>query len=214
MRMLVEQVDDVQYLTEDYKGQKCLHIKGIFLQSEQKNRNGRIYPRSLLEREVARYLREWVNQGRGYGELGHPDTPTINLDRVSHIITELKQDGNDWVGKARVIKEGNGKIVHGLIDAGGRIGVSSRGVGTWKMVNEAKLIQDDYHLSTAADIVADPSAPDAFVNSLMEQREWVWSNGEITEATVASIYADIKQTKAKQLEEAKLAAFRRFMDAL
>lgn len=214
MKLLVETVEEVKYLTEEKDGKKVLHIEGVFLQAERKNRNGRIYPRSVLEREVSRYIREKVEQNSAWGELGHPDSPTINLDRASHRIIKLESNGNDWVGKARILETPQGKIVTALIEDGGRIGVSSRGIGTLKVVEGVNMVQDDYHLATAADIVADPSAPDAFVRGLMEGKEWVWDNGLIKEATVSQMHKEIKRVSKKQLEETILNAFTRFIKNL
>jgi len=214
MKLIVEQIENVQYLTEEVEGKKHMYIEGIFLQSEKKNRNGRKYPKNILEREVNRYIREYVNQNRAWGELGHPDSPTVNLDRASHRIISLREDGNNYIGKARIQDTPHGRIVKALIEDGGNLGVSSRGVGTMRMVEGTNIVQDDYHLATAADIVADPSAPDAFVNGLMEGREWVWNNGAIQEASVNEIYQEIKKTKKKNLEEAILKSFSDYMKKL
>lgn len=214
MKLLVETVEDVKYLTEEQDGKKTLHIEGVFLQAERKNRNGRIYPHSILEREVERYLKEKVESNRAWGELGHPDSPTINLDRASHRIIKLESDGNNWNGKARILETPHGNIVKALIEDGGRIGVSSRGIGTLKMVEGVNMVQDDFHLATAADIVADPSAPDAFVRGLMEGKEWVWDNGLIKEATVADMHREVKRASKKNLEETILKAFKNFVEKL
>jgi len=214
MRLLIEQIEDVRYLTEEKEGKKSLYIEGVFLQAEQKNRNSRIYPRAILEREVARYLKEKVDRNCAWGELGHPESPTINLDRASHRIVNLKSEGNNWIGKARILETPMGNTVRALIEDGGQIGVSSRGVGSLKMVEGINMVQDDYHLSTGADIVADPSAPDAFVRGLMEQREWVWNNGLIQEADIHAIYQEVKNAKSKNLEETTLKAFSHFINKL
>ncbi len=214
MKLLVETVSDVKYLTEEDNGKKVLHIEGIFLQAEQKNRNGRVYPRSILEREVNKYLKEKVETGRSWGELGHPDTPSINLDRACHRIISLKAEGNNWVGKSRILETPHGNIVRALIEDGGQIGVSSRGMGTLKMVEGTNMVQDDYYLATAADVVADPSAPDAFVRGLMEQKEWVWDNGIIKEATINDMRREVKKASSRQLEEVVLREFQKFINCL
>ena len=215
MKLLVETVHDMKLVTEDAAdGKKTLHIEGIFLQSEQKNRNGRIYPKTILEREVNRYIKEKVDRNSAWGELGHPDTPTINLDRAAMRIISLTNEGNDWIGKARILNTPHGNIVKALIEDGGQLGVSSRGVGSLKMVEGANLVQDDFHLATAADVVADPSAPDAFVNGLMEGKEWIWNNGVIQEVDVSKIYKEVKNANRKQLEETTLKAFEKFMKLL
>lgn len=214
MKLLVETVTDVKYINEEVDGKKILHIEGVFLQAEQKNKNGRIYPRKILEREVARYMQEKVQADRAWGELGHPDSPTINLDRASHRIISLKEDGNNWVGKARILSTPHGNIVKALIEDGGRIGVSSRGIGTLKMSEGVNMVQDDYHLATAADIVADPSAPDAYVRGLMEQKEWIFNNGIIVESDIAQMRNNIKRASSKKLEETILVEFQKFIKRL
>ena len=214
MKLLVETLEDIQYLTEDNDGKKSLYIEGVFLQSECKNRNGRIYPKSILEREVDRYIKEKVEKNCAWGELGHPDSPTINLPLASHRVIKLSENGNDWIGKARILSTPHGKIVESLISDGGRIGVSSRGIGTLKVVEGVNMVQDDYHLATAADIVADPSAPDAFVRGLMEQKEWVWNNGIIVESDVSKIHKRIKSCPQKKLEETIISAFKNYMEKL
>ena len=214
MKLLRELSEEVKYITEDKEGKKNLYIEGIFLQSEIQNRNGRIYPKEILQREVARYVKEAVDAGRAWGELGHPDTPNINLDRVSHRIISLKQEGNNWIGKAIVTNEGYGKTVRGLIDCGGQLGVSSRGMGSLKAMKESQMVQDDYYLATAGDIVADPSAPDALVQGIMEQREWIWDNGIIKEADVAKMRSNVMKASRKQLEEVTLRNFENFLKKL
>jgi hypothetical protein len=216
MKLLRELItEDVKYITEETAdGRKNLYISGVFLQSEIENKNHRVYPKHLLQREVARYVKESVDKGNAWGELGHPDTPSINLDRVSHRIVSLKEDGNNFVGKAIITTEGNGKIVKGLIECGGQLGVSSRGMGSLKPMKEAQMVQDDYYLATAGDIVADPSAPDALVQGIMENREWVWHNGIIKEAEVARMKSDIMGASRKQLEEVTLRNFENFLKRL
>lgn len=215
MKLLRELIEDVKYLTEETSdGKKNLYIEGIFLQSEIENKNHRIYPKHLMDREVTRYVKEAVNTGRGWGELGHPDTPSINLDRVSHRIISLKEDGNNYIGKAIITEEGHGKIVRGLIGCGGQLGVSSRGLGSLKAIKEAQMVQDDFYLATAGDIVADPSAPDALVQSIMENKEWVWDNGIIKEAHITEIKTNVLKASRKELEEVILVNFEKFMKLL
>ena len=215
MKLLRELTENVKYLTEEKDGQKNLYIEGVFLQSEIENKNHRVYPKSILQREVARYVKESVDAGRAWGELGHPDTPNINLDRVSHRIISLKEDGNNFIGKAIITSEGHGKIVKGLIECGGQLGVSSRGMGSLKAIKEAQMVQDDYFTCyQLADIVADPSAPDALVQGIMENREWVWDNGIIKEADVARMRKDITGATRKQLEEVTLRNFENFLKRL
>lgn len=177
MKLIREQVENIQYLVEEKDGKKTFHIEGVFMQAEKQNRNGRVYPFPILNREVERYNKEYVNKNRAFGELGHPDTPSINLDRVSHMITTLKPDGTNFVGKARIVDTPMGKTVMGLLDSGASLGVSTRGVGSLKPHNGYQLVQDDFKLATAADIVADPSAPDAFVQGIMEGVEWFYDEG-------------------------------------
>jgi hypothetical protein len=214
MKLLRELTEDVKYITEEKDGKKNLYIQGIFLQSEIENRNHRVYPKDLLQREVARYVKEYVTPGRAFGELGHPETPNINLDRVSHRIVSLTEEGNNFVGKAIVTNEGHGKIVHGLIDCGGQLGVSSRGMGSLKPMKEAQMVQDDYYLATAGDIVADPSAPDAMVQGIMEGKEWIWDNGIIKEVDVATMHKSIKAASRKQLEEVAIKNFEKLLKLL
>lgn len=178
MKLIAEEVLDVQYLVErnEKTGEKEYAIEGIFMQAEKKNRNGRVYPYNILNKEVQRYNNDYVNKNRAFGELGHPDSPTINLDRVSHMITKLYPDGNNIMGKAKILDTPNGKIVKSLLDGGASLGVSTRGVGSLKPSNGYQLVQDDFHLATAADIVADPSAPEAFVRGIMENYEFYMNN--------------------------------------
>ena len=216
MKLITEVNEDVQFFVEETdKGKKSHYITGIFMQSEQKNRNGRLYPRTILQKEVNRYNQDFVQKGRAFGELGHPDGPTINLERVSHIIKDLREDGNNFVGKAKILDTPNGKIVKSLIDEGAKLGVSSRGMGSLKTGQSndktTHVVQDDYHLSTAADIVADPSAPDAFVEGIMEGKEWVWNNGLIQEQDISEYKKEIEKEHRKRLEEAKLRVFGDFL---
>ena len=184
MKLITEQIENVQILTEEKDGKKLLYIEGVFLQSELKNRNGRMYPFEVLNREVERYNEEYVKSKRALGELGHPDGPTINLDRVSHRITSLRAEGNNFIGKAQILDTPMGKIAKSLLDEGVQLGVSSRGMGSIEKSEGISVVRDDFMLTTAADIVADPSAPDAFVNGIMEGKEWVWDNGILKEAKV------------------------------
>lgn len=215
MKLITEVNDNVRYITEEKDGKKSLFIEGVFLQSNLKNRNGRMYPADIMEKEVQRYMTEAVENKRAFGELGHPDGPSINLDRVSHIVTELYRDGDNWMGKAKITDTPMGNIARGLIESGGQLGVSSRGLGTLKENRDGvQIVQDDFHLATAADIVADPSAPDAFVRGIMENKEWVIVNGLWTEQSNDMAKTVIKKASKKQLEEAKLAVFENFLNRL
>ena len=215
MKLITEVNDNVRYITEEKDGKKSLYIEGVFLQSNLKNRNGRMYPADIMEKEVQRYMSEAVENKRAFGELGHPDGPSINLDRVSHIVTELYRDGDNWMGKAKITDTPMGNIARGLIESGGQLGVSSRGLGTLKENRDGvQIVQDDFHLATAADIVADPSAPDAFVRGIMENKEWVIVNGLWTEQANDMAKKVIKKASKKQLEEAKLAVFENFLNRL
>ena len=206
---------DVFELEEDSTGKKSLFLEGVFLQSETLNRNKRMYPRPILEREVKRYKKDYIKENRAFGELGHPDGPTINLERVSHMITDLRRSGNDWVGRAKVLRETPyGKIVEGILKEGAKLGVSSRGMGSLEeQSNGTKIVKDDYFLATAADIVADPSAPNAFVNGIMEGKEWVWNNGIIQENEVSTIKRNL-DVPTKKREELALRAFEQFLSKL
>ena len=216
MKLITEEVTNVQVITEERNGKKHLYIEGVFLQGEIKNRNGRMYPISTLSKEVNRYCETFVNKGRALGELGHPDGPTVNLDRVSHKITSLVQEGNNFRGKAQILSTPMGKIASSLLDEGVMLGVSSRGVGSLQTTSEGcKIVGEDFQLATAADIVADPSAPDAFVNGIMEGREWVWEGGilreQLAEQTKKRINTLVDQ---RQLEEKKLELFNNFLSNL
>jgi hypothetical protein len=216
MKLITETIEDVQILTEEKNGKQNLYIEGTFLQGEIKNRNGRMYPIATLAREVEKYNESFIKSGRALGELGHPDGPTVNLDRVSHLITSLVQEGNNFRGKARILDTPMGNIARSLLDEGVKLGVSSRGIGSLREARDgAKIVADDFMLATAADIVADPSAPDAFVNGIMEGREWVWNNGIIKESEVANIKRTLDLApNPKVLEEAKLSAFSQFLRTL
>ena len=213
MKLICELTESVDYeLIEEGAGKsKQYFIEGIFMQSEQKNKNGRIYPKEVLQKEVNRYVKEYVEPKRAFGELGHPDGPTVNLDRVSHMITELVEDGKNFIGRAKILDTPNGQIVKSLIDEGARLGVSSRGMGTLKPEKRAQIVQDDFYLATAADIVADPSAPNAFVEGIMEGVEWVWDNGLLKAQDVERAKANIQKASSKQLEEVKLREFKNLL---
>ena len=215
MKLICEELDNVEFICEASKPGKTYFIEGIFMPANVKNRNGRVYPKEILQKEVKRYETNYIKQKRAFGELGHPDGPTVNLERVSHMITDLKQSGNDFVGKAKIMDTPYGKIVKNLIDEGARLGVSSRGMGSLKPVGrDIQQVQDDFYLATAADIVADPSAPAAFVNGVMEGKEWIWDNGILDERAVARIGKNISKVSQKDLEEESLKAFKTFMSKL
>ena len=214
MKLITENIEDIQILTEEKDGKKNLYIEGVFLQSEIKNRNGRIYPFSVLEKEVGRYNEEYVKTGRALGELGHPDGPTVNLDRVSHRITSLKAEGNNFIGKAQILATPMGNIAKSLLEEGVKLGVSSRGMGSIDRQENANYVMDDFMLATAADIVADPSAPDAFVNGIMEGKEWVWDNGILQEKTVAKYQRHINESSRRELEARTLQVFEHFLSNL
>tara|TARA_B100000073_G_scaffold204075_1_gene169262 strand:- start:241 stop:858 length:618 start_codon:yes stop_codon:yes gene_type:complete len=205
MKLITEMYDDFEILTEG-KG-KDMKIKGVFMQAETKNRNGRVYPLDVLQKEVNRYNKELVETKRAFGELGHPEGPTVNLDRVSHMIEELVPEGNNIIGKAKILDTPNGKIVKELLNAGAKLGVSSRGMGTLEKRGQTNYVKDDFYLATAGDIVADPSAPKAFVEGIMEGKEWIWDNGILKEAEVARIHrvaSANKQAEAFEMFLSKL----------
>ena len=214
MKLITENIESVELITEEKDGEKKLYIEGVFLQSEVKNRNGRIYPFKVLDNEVKRYHEEYIKPGRALGELGHPDGPTVNLDRVSHRIVSLKAEGNNFIGKAHILDTPNGKIAKSLLGEGVKLGVSSRGMGTLDKQEGVAYVMDDFMLATAADIVADPSAPDAFVNGIMEGKEWVWSNGILKEQTVDKYQQAIKSASKGELEEKTLKVFEHFLSSL
>ena len=217
MKLIKEHTEVVNYLIEEDKetGKKNYNIEGVFLQSEIKNRNGRVYPVEVLDKEVKRYVKENVKKNRAYGELGHPDSPSINLDRVSHMIKSLKLEGKDFVGKAKIMDTPYGKIVKSLIDEGASLGVSSRGMGSLKTNKDGTSeVQKDFMLATAADIVADPSAPDAFVRGVMEGKEWMFVDGKFVEQDIDAVKSSITKATRSQLEEAKLYAFAKFLNKI
>ena len=216
MKLIREEIESVEIITETVGGKKNLFIKGVFLQSEMVNRNGRLYPFNIMEKEVNRYNKDYVQKGRALGELGHPDGPTVNLDRVSHKITDLRQEGKNFVGKAQILSTPMGKIAESLLKDGVTLGVSSRGIGSLKDNTKGyKEVGEDFMLATAADIVADPSAPDAFVQGIMEGKEWVWDGGLLKERLANQTRIKIeKASMSRELEEQKLGLFQDFLNSL
>ena len=214
MKLISEEISQAEYLVEETNGKKHYKIKGVFLQSDIKNRNGRIYENDILTKEVKRYNQEFINKKRAFGELGHPDGPTVNLERVSHMITKLSPEGKNFIGEAKIMDTPYGKIVKGLIDEGAQLGVSSRGMGSLVQKNGANYVGKDFYLATAADIVADPSAPDAFVEGIMENKEWVWDNGVIKAQDIEEYKEHIKEAKRLKLAEAKVKVFKNFIEKL
>ena len=216
MKLIREEVESVEFIVEQKNGKKSMYIEGVFLQGNIKNRNGRMYPMETLRREVGRYNENHVQSGRALGELGHPDGPTVNLDRVSHKIVSLRENGSNFIGKAKILSTPMGKIASSLIEEGVKLGVSSRGIGSLKQTREGvNIVGDDFMLATAADIVADPSAPDAFVEGIMEGKDWVWDGGILRESQVAKTYKYINTlVDQKQLDEKKLDIFNSFLNSL
>ena len=214
MKLISEINEEVQIITEGTGANKAYYLEGIFLQGNIKNRNGRVYPIAILDEEVARYNAEFIENNRGFGELGHSAGPTINLERVSHIIKSLKKDGNNYIGKAKIMDTPYGRIVKNLMDEGAKLGVSSRGLGSLDERNGASYVGEDFRLSTAADIVADPSAPDAFVRGIMESKEWVYESGVLKAVEIEEFKKKIHNTAKRRLEEAKLEAFNRLFKNL
>jgi hypothetical protein len=215
MKLIREELVDTKFIVEEKLGKKKEYfIEGIFLQSELKNRNGRMYPEQVMDREVGRYIKEYVEKHRAYGELGHPDTPSINLDRVSHLIVGLRKEGTNYIGKAKILETPMGNIARGLLDGGANLGVSSRALGTLKESDGVQVVQDDFMLSTAADIVADPSAPDAYVRGIMENKEWVFVDGKFVEQQIEEAKRIIRKASSRQLEEAKILAFQNFLSKI
>jgi len=212
MKLITETIEDIEVLTEaNANGGKSYKIKGVFMQADIKNRNGRVYPVQTLAKEVARYTKEFINKKRAFGELGHPDGPTVNLERVSHMITSLKPEGKNFIGEAKVMDTPYGKIVKNLIDEGAQLGVSSRGMGSIQQSQGRNVVGKDFYLATAADIVADPSAPDAFVEGIMENKEWVWDNGVLKSIEVEQYKEELEKTKRKELAEVKANIFKDFI---
>jgi hypothetical protein len=214
MKLITENINEVRVLTEEKGGVKSLFIEGPFLVAETKNRNGRVYPSQTMKKEVDRYNEEYVSKNRAFGELGHPDSPTINLDRVSHLITSLKQEGNHWIGKAKILETPMGKIAKSLMEGGATLGVSSRGMGSLREMNGVNVVQPDFYLATAADIVADPSAPGAFVQGIMEGKEWMLVNGVWTEVQYEEAKREIRQASVKDIEKVSLRLFENFIKKL
>ena len=214
MKLISEEIQDAQYLVEETNGKKSYKIKGVFLQSDIKNRNGRIYENDILTKEVDRYSKEFIDKKRAFGELGHPDGPTVNLERVSHMITSLKPEGKNFIGEAKIMDTPYGKIVKGLIDEGAQLGVSSRGMGSLVTKGCANYVGKDFYLATAADIVADPSAPDAFVEGIMEGKEWVWESGVLVEKDIEAWRMEVYKAKKRELEEKKLKVFESLLKKL
>ena len=214
MKLITETIEDVQILTEERNGKETFYIEGVFLQGAIKNRNGRMYPFEVLNREVERYNEEYVRTKRALGELGHPDGPTINLDRVSHRITDLRSEGNNFIGKAQILDTPMGNIAKSLLGEGVQLGVSSRGMGSIEKREDVAVVRDDFMLTTAADIVADPSAPDAFVNGIMEGKEWVWDNGILKEREVAKYQRYMDGASRSDMEARTLKVFEDFLGKL
>ena len=214
MKLITEQIENVNVISEGKGDSKKLYIEGVFLQSELKNRNGRMYPFSVLEKEVNRYNEEYIKTSRALGELGHPDGPTVNLDRVSHRITSLTAEGTNFIGRAQILDTPMGKIASSLLGEGVKLGVSSRGMGSIDRREDCNVVMDDFMLATAADIVADPSAPDAFVNGIMEGKEWVWDNGILKETKAAKYQRYISDATRQNLEERTLKVFDNFLSGL
>jgi hypothetical protein len=214
MKLISEEVVNAEYIVEENNGKKEYKIRGIFLQSDIKNRNGRIYENDILAKEVNRYDKEFIQKGRAFGELGHPDGPTVNLERVSHMIKALTPEGKNFIGEAKIMDTPYGKIVKSLIDEGATLGVSSRGMGSLVQKGGANYVGKDFYLATAADIVADPSAPDAFVEGIMESKEWVWDNGVLLEKDIEAWKRDIQKAKSHALAEAKVKVFKNFLGKL
>ena len=215
VKLISEAVEEVEYITEEKDdGGKNYKIRGIFMQADIKNRNGRVYPMEVLDEEVKKYNKNFIQQNRAFGELGHPDGPTVNLERVSHMITSLKPDGKNFIGEAKIMDTPMGKIVKNLMDEGAKLGVSSRGMGSLRQKGGANVVSDDFYLATAADIVADPSAPNAFVEGIMEGKEWVWNNGTLVEAHVADLKKKFDVKKHQRQVNLEALEFAKFLEKL
>ena len=215
VKLISEEIQDVEYICEENEdGKKDYKIRGIFMQADIKNRNGRVYPMEVLNNEVNRYNKEYINENRAFGELGHPDGPTVNLERASHMITSLKPDGKNFIGEAKILKTPMGNIVKSLMDEGAKLGVSSRGMGSLDQKNGANYVRKDFYLATAADIVADPSAPEAFVHGIMEGKEWVWNNGSLVEAELERAKRRINERVRKRQANEDTLEFLRFLKKL
>ena len=214
MKLITEQIDAVEFLIEESGSKKTHFIEGVFLQADIKNRNNRVYSMDVLEKEVGRYSESYISKDRALGELGHPEGPTVNLDRVSHKIISLQKEGHNFIGKAKILDTPMGRIAKNLIDEGVKLGVSSRGIGSITEKNGASYVRDDFMLATAADIVADPSAPDAFVEGIMEGKEWVWDNGILQERHIAQLKKELDQATSINIQERKVSAFEVFLKTL
>ena len=215
VKLISEAVEEVEYITEEKEnGGKNYKIRGIFMQADIKNRNGRVYPLEVLDEEVRKYNKNFIEQNRAFGELGHPDGPTVNLERVSHMITSLKPDGKNFIGEAKIMDTPMGKIVKNLMDEGAKLGVSSRGMGSLRQKGGANVVSDDFYLATAADIVADPSAPNAFVEGIMEGKEWVWNNGALVEAHVADLKKKFDVKRHQRQVNLEALEFAKFLEKL
>ena len=214
MKLIREEITDIEFVTEETNNKKNYFIKGVFMQADLKNRNGRVYPMETLNKEVSRYTKKFINEKRAFGELGHPDGPTVNLERGAHMITKLYPEGKNFMGEAKITNTPYGNIVKSLIDEGAKLGVSSRGMGSLENRSGANYVKSDFYLATAADIVADPSAPDAFVQGVMEGKEWVWDNGIIKEVEVNELRKEIERAKRHELAEKKAAVFNKFLKNL
>ena len=214
MKLITETIENIEVLKEERNGKKDYKIRGVFMQADIKNRNGRIYPVGTLAKEVKRYNEQFINKKRAFGELGHPDGPTVNLERVSHMITSLKPEGKNFIGEAKIMDTPYGKIVKNLIDEGAQLGVSSRGMGSLQSGSQGNVVGKDFYLATAADIVADPSAPDAFVEGIMEGKEWVWDNGVLKSMEVEKYKEEIEKTKRAELAEKKASIFKDFLNKI
>ena len=217
MRLISEELAEVEFITEELNedtGKKSYKIKGVFMQSDVKYRNGRIYPQQILAKEVAKYNKNFIKEKRAFGELGHPDGPTVNLERVSHMITDLYPDGKNFIGEAKIMSTPMGEIVKNLMDEGAKLGVSSRGMGSLESRGGTNYVKDDFYLATAADIVADPSAPNAFVEGIMEGKEWVWNNGALVEAELVQMQREFDVKQVRMDEKRKALAFAKFLKRL
>ena len=217
MRLISEQIEEVEFITEELNedtGKKSYKIKGVFMQSDVKNRNGRVYPQEILAKEVAKYNKNFIKEKRAFGELGHPDGPTVNLERVSHMITDLYPDGKNFIGEAKIMATPMGEIVKNLMDEGAKLGVSSRGMGSLQSRGGTNYVKDDFYLATAAYIFADPSAPNAFVEGIMEGKEWVWNNGALVEEELLQMQREFDVKQSKMDEKRKALAFAKFLKRL
>ncbi len=217
MRLIAEELSEVEFITEELvegSGNKSYKIRGVFMQSDVKNRNGRVYPQPILAKEVAKYNKNFIQEKRAFGELGHPDGPTVNLERVSHMITDLYPDGKNFIGEAKIMSTPMGEIVKNLMDEGAKLGVSSRGMGSLESRGGTNYVKDDFYLATAADIVADPSAPNAFVEGIMEGKEWVWNNGALVESELVQMQKEFDVKQVRMDEKRKALAFAKFLKRL